>query len=93
MLGAYAHLLEALRQLQAVRQVTGIQREQGRRGLLVLLLQHGMLLSVEFSYQEDILHAPARFWTSETIASPRFVLLNKTREAPASRLTASEPAD
>ena len=37
-----------------------------------------MLLSVEFSYQEDILHAPALFWTSGTIASPRFVPLDKT---------------
>ena len=37
-----------------------------------------MLLSIEFSYQEDILHAPALFWTSGTIASPRFVPLDKT---------------
>ena len=53
-----------------------------------------MLLSVEFSYQEDILHAPARFWTSETIASPCFVLLNKTAGAKslAFRLTGG-PAD
>ena len=53
-----------------------------------------MLLSVEFSYQEDILHAPARFWTSETIASPRFELLNKTAGAKslAFRLTGDKPA-
>ena len=50
-----------------------------------------MLLSVEFSYQEDILHAPALFWTSGTIASPRFVPLDKTgQKALLSRLTITE---